>query len=356
MRDTRRAFLDAIEPRLTQIEQALLEAFFDMRSAAAQSTVEEIVRRFQETRNVEQALDELRAALNFAARGFYAPLDRSLGEAFYTGAAYQLGLLPKRRTNTAPALVVRFDGRRPRAEAFMREQAAILITEISADTEKMIRETLTEATEQNRGYRKVARDLIGTTEGNKRVGGLIGLHSRQAEAVRKARAELEAGDFTAFMRRARRDKRFDRTIAKAIKEGRSLTAAEIERGINPYSDNLLKLRADTIARTEGNKAANAGRAEATVQMIEDGHMLAAHVEVVWDATPDSRTRESHAALNGERVPWGQSFISPITGAAMRWPHDDGAPPAETVNCRCSARFVTDYAAVANWRESRLVGA
>ncbi|MCT4369108.1 hypothetical protein CLG85_001620 [Yangia mangrovi] len=81
-------------------------------------------------------------------------------------------------------------------------------------------------------------------------------------------------------------------------------------------------------------------------------MLPEHVSKRWEATPGPRTRDSHRALGGAEVKWGQQFISPVTGAAMDWPHDEDAPAAETINCRCSCTFRTDWRAVARWRRAK----
>ncbi|MGI3168399.1 phage minor head protein [Pseudooceanicola sp. C21-150M6] len=343
-RDTRRAFLAELDKVSPQIARAFEEAIQDVRSTAQMRVIEEAIERAIRTGNIGQGVREVTAALQLGAE-FFAPLDQSIDAAFRAGAVYQLSTLPKPSSNTAPYLQVRFQGRHPRAEAWTRTAAARLITEVTLDTQEVIRGTIAEAVEQSRSYRKVAQDLIGRTEGNQRKGGLIGLHSRQAAAVRKARAELEELD-SSYFRREKRDRRFDPMIRKAIKDGKSLARADIDRITGRYSDRLLKVRADTIARTEGNGAMNAGRHESTQQMIDDGKVPVEAVTKIWDATPGPRTRDSHRALNGQEIRWGEMFVSPVTGALLAHPHDENAPAAETVNCRCSERIRIDWAMVA----------
>lgn len=347
-RDTKRALREALAPKLTQVEEAFLEAFLDIRSVAAQRTIDDIIQRYMQTGNLEAALQDIRAAISFASRGFYAPLDNAIQQAFITGGAYQAGLVPKRSALSAPRLVVRFDGRHPRAETWTRERTATLITEIADDTDLLIRQTLLAGLETNRPYKSLTLDLIGRTEGNRRKGGLIGLHSRQADAVRAARAELEAGDFTAYLSRSdkMRDGRFDRMIRKARDEGGTLSGASIDRITGRYADNLLKQRGRTIARTEANGAMNAGRFESIQQMIDDGKISADLVTLTWVATVGKFTRDHHLALNGTKIKWGEYFISPKTGAAMRRPHDQDAPAVDIVNCRCNLQIEIDYLAMA----------
>ncbi|WP_165775068.1 phage minor head protein [Mameliella alba] len=332
-KDTRAAFLQAIEPRLNAMERAFVEAFLDMRSAAAQRTIDEIIQRYLETGDLNAAVRDLEAGINFAMRGFYAPLDQQMFETFIQGGAYQAGLLPKRRSNSAPVVVYRFDARSDRALDWTRRQSARLITELSDDTRIVVRETLSAGADANRTYRQIRSDLIGKQEDGKRKGGALGLHSRQARAVRSARDDLENLDARYFTR-ALRDKRFDRTVRKAIEAGEPLSRADIDRIAGRYSDRLLQARGRMVARTEGNKAAAQGRVEAVQQMIEQGKIEARFITKRWVATVGKFTRDHHLALNGQEVKWGEPFISPKTGYPLAHPHDEGAPGEDVVNCRC----------------------
>lgn len=344
-RDSRAAFLRALAEVQPRLARAFEEAILDVRSTAQARLIEEAIERAIRTGDLGRGVQEVTAVLQLGQE-FFAPLDRAVQDAFEAGAVYQLSTLPKKPFgNTAPRLTVRFQGRNPRAEAWTRDRAAALITEIADDTRTTIRETIQQAVEESRPYRSVTRELIGTVEGNERKGGLIGLHSAQARAVRAARAELEALD-PAYFRRERRDRRLDPMVRRAIREGTPLSRADIDRATRRYSDRLLRLRGETIARTEGNKAMNAGRQEAVQQLIDSGQVRADLVTKIWDAVIGPRTRDSHLALNGRKAKWGERFISPITGASLEHPHDEAAPAAETVNCRCTMRVRIDWSAMA----------
>lgn len=87
----------------------------------------------------------------------------------------------------------------------------------------------------------------------RREGGLIGLTTAQGEYVARARQELLSGEpdqFKRYLERGRRDRRFDRTVLKALKEGKPLRAETADGIASRYADGLLKLRADTIALHE----------------------------------------------------------------------------------------------------------
>jgi len=339
-RDSRRAFLEELAKVSPQISKAFEQAIQDIRSTSQLIVIEAAIARG----DIEAVIQAIRLGAEF-----FAPLDRTIVNAFEQGGIYQLSRLPKKTLPNTGPLLVRFQGRHPRAEQWTRQRAADLITEISEDTRLMIRETITEGVSRNRGFRSLALDLIGRMEGNQRVGGLIGLHSRQAAAVREARRELQTGlGLSRYFQRARRDRFFDRTIRKAQREGRALAPAELDKITGRYAERLLHLRAKNIARNEGNRAMNEGKAEGIRQMIDSGQVSADMVTKIWDATPGLRTRDSHQSLNGTEVKFDQPFVSPVTGALLEHPHDasHGAPASELINCRCSVRYRINWLALA----------
>lgn len=88
-------------------------------------------------------------------------------------------------------------------------------------------------------------------------------------------------------------------------------------------DDLDANRATTIARTETVGGYNgASNMTAVASGVVAGRR--------WLATKDSRTRESHADMDGETVEDTTSAYS----NGLLFPGDPSGPPAETVNCRC----------------------
>lgn len=86
-------------------------------------------------------------------------------------------------------------------------------------------------------------------------------------------------------------------------------------------------RATTIARTEVISAYNGAAVFGAAQLPRD---VVAGQE--WIATRDGRTRESHAAVDGQIVAVGQPFT--VGGSQAGYPGDPSLPADETVNCRC----------------------
>lgn len=202
---------------------------------------------------------------------------------------------------------------------------------------------------EGRNPRGTALDITGRINRatGRREGGIIGLNTAQTDAVIRARQELLSGDpaqLRNYLTRARRDKRFDRLVAKAIKDGKPVAKADVDRIVGRYKDRLLQLRGETIARTETLAGLNAGKQEGIRQLIDSGKVQRSQVKKIWRATGDSRTRDSHMALNGAEAGIDEAFVSPLTGARMLFPHDTslGAPASETIQCRCYFEIKIDY--------------
>lgn len=241
-----------------------------------------------------------------------------------------------------------FDGRAVRAEAWVSRAAGELIEAITDEPLQGIREALRAGLEAGRNPRAVALDVVGRIDpiSKRRTGGLVGLNSQQTEWAIRARAELASGDpaqLTHYLTRKRRDKRFDAVVNRAIRDGKPLAAADVDRIAGRYKDRLLALRGETIARTEAINGLRAGRREGFQQLVDSGKVRADQITRSWDATLDSRTRPDHVAMDGQRRGMNEAFVAP-DGSRLMYPGDTslGASAAQTVACRCFERVRVDY--------------
>lgn len=89
-------------------------------------------------------------------------------------------------------------------------------------------------------------------------------------------------------------------------------------------------RAVRIAQTEAGRVMN----EAALEQIRSCNAAGVKVRKRWDATLDSKTRDSHRKVDGEVVDQDAKFSN-----GLKRPGDGGA--AESINCRCCITPVLD---------------
>lgn len=93
---------------------------------------------------------------------------------------------------------------------------------------------------------------------------------------------------------------------------------------------MNKTQAIRSARTIVTGAENKGRQDSYARAEADGIIL----ERTWLATNDSRTRHSHAVLDGETKPIDTPFSN-----GLMYPGDPNGRPEEVWNCRCTVAAV-----------------
>lgn len=313
------------------IAQAFLDAINDLRSGADLSALSDAISRG----DIQAAIDALH--LDPAAM---APLDKAIGDAYAAGGQYGATTIQTAVRSAGLQFVVRFNGRNLRAENWLRDHSSQLVTDILDDQRASVRAVLQAGMEAGSNPRTTALDIIGRINRatGKREGGILGLTSQQAEYVRSAQAELASGDpalLRNYLTRTLRDRRFDSVILRAIEDGDIIPVKTIQSAAGSYANRLLKLRGDTIARTESLTALHTAQEEAFHQAIDAGTIKASDIRNTWRSAGDDRVRHTHTVLNGETVGQGQAFTSP-SGARLRYPGDTslGAPPSEIINCRC----------------------
>lgn len=85
-----------------------------------------------------------------------------------------------------------------------------------------------------------------------------------------------------------------------------------------------------IARTTTTRVMGQARLDSFKKATDAGLDL----QKTWVATSDSRTRTSHASIDGETVPMDSLF-----SIGVKYPGDPNGSPAQTINCRCT--MITD---------------
>lgn len=223
-----------------------------------------------------------------------------------------------------PTVALSFDPSFPRAAQISEQNRLRFIREFTDSQREAVRMALQRGFQEGWGAERLAREFRD----------VIGLTRRQERAVQRYRELLERNSSEA-LDRVLRDRRFDRTVERAISGGEPLTREQIDRMVSRYRERYRAHRAATIARTEAGRAASLAQEEALEQALKITNTPRSRVRRIWRSVQDARVRDTHVKLNGQEQPEGSAFVSP-SGARLRFPRDPRAPAAETINCRCVA--------------------
>ena len=323
--------INAWDPKL---RKAFLDAVYAMRNAADISKIAERL----EKGDVDGAI----RAVGLDPTQFRI-FDKTITEAFEAGGVYTGNSIPSYRDGQGFRVRFQFNIRNPAAENWLRNHSGNLIRDVLDDQRQMIRNVMRDGMVAGANPRTKALDLVGRVgaSGN-REGGMIGLTDSQTQWVKAYEAELRSDRPGAALERALRDTRFDGTVVRAAKEGRTLTASEIEPMVKAYTNRALRYRAETIARKEAITALHEAQEQAMRQAIGSGAIVQSAVTYTWRSAHDKRVRDAHRQLDGVSVADGEVFQS-ILGP-IRYPGDPFATAANVIGCRCWREPKVDFLA------------
>lgn len=175
------------------------------------------------------------------------------------------------------------------------------------------------------------RDGVGPREVARNIRGILGLSTKQLETVENYRRSLEGGARSAVLKdalgRELRDRRYDGTVAKAIKEGEQLPKEKIDKMVAAYTKKMVQHNAETVARTTALDAQKAAQDLSWKQAIEQGIVDKDKLYKTWIGVMDDRERPEHVAMEKETVP----FDMPYSNGEM-------IPGESTWNCRCVSQY------------------
>lgn len=118
---------------------------------------------------------------------------------------------------------------------------------------------------------------------------------------------------------ARVDKDINGIITDGYRDGWGIN--DVANKIETRFNQLETWEARRIARTE----IHGSHMQGVMNSYED--MGVEYLQ--WGAAHDNRTRDTHAALDGEIIPWDGVFSN-----GLRYPGDTNGPISEWINCRC----------------------
>ena len=231
-------------------------------------------------------------------------------------------------TGEVGEIIIGFDQTNARAVRAMQENQLRLVQNFTEQQRRATSQALVEG----------VRDGVNPREMARRFRDSIGLTENQERWVRNYERALRNLDRNALARELR-DRRFDNTVRRAIDQGEPLTQKQIDKMVDRYRQRALKLRAETIARTEGLRAAHEGTEEMYRQAIESGQLAPDQLIRRWNTAADERVRDfgtgaqtSHRTMHGQERLVGEAFSS---GAGMLTLNPGAFGVAnEDINCRC----------------------
>lgn len=325
-REAKRLYDELLHRYGREIADAFMAAIRDLRSGV---DVQRVTAAIQ-AGDIEAAI----AAMHID-RAAFAGLEAKIREAYTSG-----GTLTAQSVPAAASIGYRFNPGDPGAERWIREHSARLITGIVDETRELVRGVLLQGRIDGSSPKALIVKLVGRVSRatGQREGGLIGLSRPQAEYLEAARAELASADpkgLRNYLTRGRRDRRYDRSVRKALREGTAVPADVATMAGNRYGARLAALRAETIGSTESLAAVRASKQEAWDQLVASGRMAEDDLKKVWIRSSARNKRDSHIAMAGQTVGLKEAFVSP-TGARMMHPGDGslGAGASDLVSCQC----------------------
>lgn len=287
-----------LEPGLSS---TLLRGFRELRERLGVGRLADLIESTSLARILSEELSE--EVVREVFRDFTNQIPASLEEATKFAAGAVPGLAASQVFNRLS----------PRIIDAIRTLETRVMTTLVPDIRETFRATVERGLEQGVNPRVIARNARST----------IGLAPNQAQWVENFREELESGSRAALGRRLR-DRRFDRTLEKALGPGGAgLKQSQIDRMVGRYRQRMVAFNAETNARTAALDAAKQGSRLAWQDGIEIGAVDATSLMKRWSSVGDSRVRPEHVEMDGSVVPFNETY-----------PNGQMVPGDTEFSCRC----------------------
>lgn len=123
-------------------------------------------------------------------------------------------------------------------------------------------------------------------------------------------------------------------LRRQQKDGVSISDAQLDRMVSAYRRRLLDIRADQVSRSVATRAFSEIQEAVLENAIDRGQVDPTRVVRTWNRIADSRVRDAHNVMQGQKAKVGEVFVDG-SGNQLRYPGDPRAPAETTANCRCS---------------------
>ena len=314
MTETQRRFFDLAHRRIARLEPDVIAAVLAVFRSVTASLSDAELARLIAARAVERIVDSI---VNDAAfTRALLPLRQTLRATTETAFRWTVPDLP-RGGKVNGEVAVFYDRLNPRVIEAIRNLESRITSTLSQDMRATIRQYLERGIGENQTAKTIAKGLRD----------VIGLAPNQEAAVANFERMLREGDREAFTRLLR-DRRFDRTLDKALGEGGTgLSEAQITRMVTAYRKRMTAFHAETVSRTAVLDSYKIAQRESWKSAIDAGLVERGQLMRQWIGVNDDRERDSHLAMNDTIVP----FDSP-------YPNGQNYPGEGEFNCRCLDRI------------------
>lgn len=281
--------LPALSRVASRLEPGLRRRFLEAVAAANGEVDLEALAAALQSGNMTQI--EAAAQLDLLSDRFDGLLP-DLKRAFLIGAQVGHEIL------TDAGMSMAFDLINPHAVSWIERVGAARVTEIGDETRLAIRSYIEQAFTQGIPAQDTARRIVNDN--------LIGLHSRQLDAVESFRLTLEADG--------------------------TLTDAVIDRRVERYGQAQLRLRANNIARTETMNASSDGQRALWSEAKNQGLLEPDRTRRTWIVAADERLCQDCEAYDGQTATLDGEYTQG-GGGTGRYPRAKG--PTLHPQCRCA---------------------
>lgn len=217
----------------------------------------------------------------------------------------------------APRIAGVFNFLDPRVITAIRAIETRALDTLTEQVREVTRAFVENGIRDGKGIPEIARQLRTT----------IGIAPHQERYVENLARELRTMS-PRFKDRVLRDKRFDRLILRAIREGQPLTEAKIEQISAAYLRRFASHNTEVVTRQVTIDAYREANRLSWEQAVADGYLDADSLVKVWVHSDIVKTpRPEHVALDGTAVRYDRPF-----------PNGQQIPGLSDWGCQCSARY------------------
>lgn len=325
-----------VERLIRKMQKPIADAFREAISDAATDIDFAALVRALEARDINAAV-----ALIAISPAALSALGEAVRNSYIAGGNLAASGAPR-----ALSGVFRFDGRHPNAVIWAAQNVGDLIEGIQAESLDTVRKVIAEGIDQNIPPRDLARAITGRKVGRRRVGGIMGLNSEQADSIMRAHRILSDPDLirgyfikdrvTGRMKPRFKlsDRSFDKLIRDAIRDGTALSGRQLANVIEAHTSKALGYRGRVIAKDQAFTSIAAGRQEGFDQMLARPDVE--DVTKRWQHNLSENFREDHVAMSGTVVSLNEPFV--FADANLMHSHDSNASAGHTIGCRCTTIY------------------